>query len=256
MPSPAAADLGPCSTAAPTTRDVHLFVSDLDRAARWYRDKVGLTELTRWADQTFGGATLVSMQRGLAGVTLVSSPRELIGFRDPQMACFVLDGPPAPAAGTEPLFLADPDGTSVELPPAPARPSAAQHHIQEENGQQLKLIEPPKNLRGPGRASRNEDLAFCSKAGHADHQNDGPVAMDIGPRTTAPIGHVRPTPVIELIVSPGAESVQPAAAASGTQPSPALSDAKFRFGFLEFEDDVDAAQMTAGTATTVPAKRQ
>jgi hypothetical protein len=57
-------------------------------------------------------------------------------------------------------------------------------------------------------------------------------------------------------VSPGAESVQPAAAASGTQPSPALSDAKFRFGFLEFEDDVDAAQMTAGTATTVPAKRQ
>jgi hypothetical protein len=56
----------------------------------------------------------------------------------------------------------------------------------------------------------------------------------------APIGHARPTPVIELIVSPSAESAQPAAAASGTQPSPALSDAKFRFGFLEFEDDVDA----------------
>jgi hypothetical protein len=120
---PAAADLGPCITAAPTTRDVHLFVSDVDRAARWYRDNAGLTELARWADQTFGGATLVSMQRGLAGVTLVSSTRELTGFRDPQMVCFVLNGAPAPATGTGPLFLADPDGTSVELPPASAQTS-------------------------------------------------------------------------------------------------------------------------------------
>jgi hypothetical protein len=110
-------------TAAPTTRDVHLFVSDVDRAARWYRDNAGLTEQGRWVDQTFGGATLVSMQRGLVGVTLVSSPRELTGFRDPQMVCFVLDGAPALAAGTEPLFVAHPDGTSVELPPAPAQPS-------------------------------------------------------------------------------------------------------------------------------------
>jgi hypothetical protein len=121
---PAAADLGPCRTAAPTTRDVHLFVSDIDQAARWYRDNVGLTEQGRWADQMFRGATLVSMQRGLAGVTLVSSPRELTNrFRDPQAVCFVLDGAPAPATGNGPLFLADPDGTSVELPPAPAQPS-------------------------------------------------------------------------------------------------------------------------------------
>jgi catechol 2,3-dioxygenase-like lactoylglutathione lyase family enzyme len=121
-PPRAAADLGPCRTAAPTTRNVHLFVSDIDRATRWYRDNVGLTEQDRWADEKFGGGTLVSMQRGLAGVTLVSSPRELTGFRDPQGVCFVLDGAPAPATGTGPLFLADPDGTSVELPPLPPEP--------------------------------------------------------------------------------------------------------------------------------------
>jgi hypothetical protein len=98
-------------------------VSDLDRAARWYRDNAGLTEQRRWVDQTFGGATLVSMQRGQAGVTLVTSPQQLTGsFRDPQIVCLVLDGPPAPAMGTGPLFLTDPDGTSVELPPAPAQP--------------------------------------------------------------------------------------------------------------------------------------
>jgi hypothetical protein len=118
--APAMADLGPCITAAPTTRDVHLFVSDVDRAARWYRDNAGLTELHRWIDQTFNGATVVSMQRGLAGVTLVGSARDFTGgFRDPQMVCLVLGGPPAPATGTSPLFLVDPDGTSVELPSVP-----------------------------------------------------------------------------------------------------------------------------------------
>jgi hypothetical protein len=60
----------------------------VDRAARWYRDNAGLSERRRWVDQTFGSATLVSMQRGPGGVTL--------------------------------------DGTSVELPPAPAQ---ASHHI-------------------------------------------------------------------------------------------------------------------------------
>jgi hypothetical protein len=98
-------------------------VSDIDRAARWYRENVGLTEQGRWVDQTFSGATLVSMQNGQAGVTLVSSPREFTGrFHDPQMVCFVLHGAPAPAAGAAPLFLADPGGVSVELPPAPAQP--------------------------------------------------------------------------------------------------------------------------------------
>jgi hypothetical protein len=78
---PAAVDLGPCRTAAPTTRDVHLLVPDVDRAARSYRDEAGLTELSHWADPTFGGTIPVSMQRGLAGVTVVSSPRELTAFR-------------------------------------------------------------------------------------------------------------------------------------------------------------------------------
>jgi catechol 2,3-dioxygenase-like lactoylglutathione lyase family enzyme len=121
--APAAADLGPCRTAAPTTRDVHLFVSDVDRAVRWYHDNAGLAEQRRWIDETFGGATLVSMQSGPAGVTLVG-PREVTArFRDPQMVCLVFGAPPAPVAGTGPLFLADPDGTSVELPPAPAQPT-------------------------------------------------------------------------------------------------------------------------------------
>jgi hypothetical protein len=35
----------------------------------------------------------------------------------PQMVCLVLDGPPAPAAGSDARYLTDPDGTGVELPP-------------------------------------------------------------------------------------------------------------------------------------------
>jgi catechol 2,3-dioxygenase-like lactoylglutathione lyase family enzyme len=120
-PGPAAADLGPCKVAAPTTRDVHLFVSDVERAVRWYRDNASLAEVHRRVDPLFGGATLVTMQRGSAGVTLVGSPRNA-GGRFPQMVCFVLDGPPAPPAGTAPLFLADPDGTFVELPPVQTSP--------------------------------------------------------------------------------------------------------------------------------------
>jgi hypothetical protein len=50
--APAAAGLGPCRTAAATTRDVHLFVSDVDRAARWYRENAGLTDVRRGVDQT------------------------------------------------------------------------------------------------------------------------------------------------------------------------------------------------------------
>ena len=98
-------------------------MTDVDRAARWYRDNTGLVEVRRWADPTFGGATLVSMRRGLAGVTLVGQPRERGGaFRDPQVVCLVLESPPAPPAGSKPVFLADPDGTAVELPPVQAHP--------------------------------------------------------------------------------------------------------------------------------------
>ena len=40
--SRAMAELGPCTTAAPTTPEVVMFVSDLNRSMRWYREKVGL----------------------------------------------------------------------------------------------------------------------------------------------------------------------------------------------------------------------
>jgi filamentous hemagglutinin family protein len=35
------------------------------------------------------------------------------------VVCFVLEGPPAPPSGSPPLFLVDPDGTSIELPAFP-----------------------------------------------------------------------------------------------------------------------------------------
>jgi hypothetical protein len=58
---------------------------------------------------------------------------------------------------------------------------------------------------------------------------------------TAPIEHVRTTPIIDSIVPPGAEGAHPAAAPSRAQPPlPTLSGAKFRLGFLEFKDDADA----------------
>jgi hypothetical protein len=60
-------------------------------------------------------------------------------------------------------------------------------------------------------------------------------------RATAAIERARITPIIKVIVPSGAESTRATAAASDVQPSPpAFSDATFRFGFLEFEDDPDA----------------
>jgi len=117
-PEPATADMGPCRMSAPTTSEVFLFASDVDRSARWYRDNAGLVEERRWVDPSFGGATLIRMRRDEAGVTLISSPQPNNGFHDPQMVCLVVNGPPAPPAGSNPIYLVDPDGTSVELPPA------------------------------------------------------------------------------------------------------------------------------------------
>ena len=114
---PAAADMGPCNTAAPSTRTVHLFVSDVDRAARWYRDNAGLAEERRWVDPSFGGATLVQLGRDRAGLTLVAAPQQRGGFHDPQMLCLVLDEASAPPVWSGTRHLVDPDGTSVELPP-------------------------------------------------------------------------------------------------------------------------------------------
>lgn len=109
------ADLGPCRLAAPTSPGVMVVVSDVERAANWYRDHAGLTETARRTDPSLNNAVLIDMARGTAGVTLIESsfaPSASL----PQIVCLVLDGPPAPPIGSEPRYLTDPDGTSVELP--------------------------------------------------------------------------------------------------------------------------------------------
>src|SRR5262249_49432363 len=58
----------------------------------------------------------------------------------------------------------------------------------------------------------------------------------------ASIEHIRSAPIINVIVPPSSEGPRVADAPSPTPPSPpAFSEARFRFGFLEFEDDADAA---------------
>jgi hypothetical protein len=115
----AEAELGPCTIAAPTTPSVIVFVSDIERSVRWYRENAGFAEAPRSEfGESHGGAISV-MTRDRAGVTLVSSDGASRPSRDLQMACFVLDGPPAPLPGSPPLFLIDPDGTSIEIPALP-----------------------------------------------------------------------------------------------------------------------------------------
>jgi hypothetical protein len=53
----------------------------------------------------------------------------------------------------------------------------------------------------------------------------------------APIENARIIPTIKVIVPLSAESTRAASTPSG----PAFSDATFRFGFLEFEDDAHAS---------------
>lgn len=115
--APAEAELGPCTIAAPTTINVHLFVSDLENSARWYQDNVGLEAGHRILDAKSGVATL-KMGRPEAGVTLVQAP-SVSPHRSPelQMLCFVVESPPAPQPGSRPLYLTDPDGAAVELAP-------------------------------------------------------------------------------------------------------------------------------------------
>ena len=79
---------------------------------RWYRENVGLIEA---APRVRDSITLTA--RNGTGVTLAPLPGTAPSLRDPQAVCFVLDDPPAPSPGSKPVFLADPDGTSVELPP-------------------------------------------------------------------------------------------------------------------------------------------
>ena len=115
----AEAELGPCTTAAPTTPNVIVFVSDIERSVRWYRDNVGLAEASEPDIAERHDSQVTVMARNRAGVALVSSGRTSRFSRDVQMVCFVLDGPPAPPSGSPPLFIVDPDGTSIELPAFP-----------------------------------------------------------------------------------------------------------------------------------------
>jgi hypothetical protein len=58
----------------------------------------------------------------------------------------------------------------------------------------------------------------------------------------APIGHVHSAQIIKVIVPPSPESGRERAGPSSTYPSsPVLTGLRFRFGFLEFEDDPDAS---------------
>ena len=53
--------------------------------------------------------------------------------------------------------------------------------------------------------------------------------------------HARTASIIKVIGPVSAESARAAPGLSGARPSPAVfSDARFRFGFLEFQDDADA----------------
>jgi hypothetical protein len=110
------AELGPCTTVAPTTPNVIVFVSDIDRSVRWYRDNIGLAESSESDIAERHDSQATAMARNRAGVTLVSSGRTSRFSRDMQMVCFVFEGPPAPLPGSPSRFLIDPDGTSIELP--------------------------------------------------------------------------------------------------------------------------------------------
>jgi len=58
----------------------------------------------------------------------------------------------------------------------------------------------------------------------------------------APVAHVRSTPYVDMIVPASVESGLAEAVPSSAQPSlPAIPIPRFRFGFLEFEDDFDAS---------------
>jgi hypothetical protein len=114
----AEAELGPCTTAAPTTLKVVVFVSDLDRSMRWYRDTVGLEASSPSAILQLGSIE-IEMTKNRIGMTLVVSDGANHPSQTLQMVCFVLEGPPAPLPGSPPLFLVDPDGISVEVPALP-----------------------------------------------------------------------------------------------------------------------------------------
>ena len=84
----AEAELGPCTTAAPTTPNVIVFVSDIERSVRWYRDNVGLAEASKPEIVERHDSQVRVMTRNRAGVTLVSFGGASRFSRDVQMMCF------------------------------------------------------------------------------------------------------------------------------------------------------------------------
>jgi catechol 2,3-dioxygenase-like lactoylglutathione lyase family enzyme len=84
----AEAGLGPCTTAAPTTPNVIVFVSDIERSVRWYRDNVGLAEASEPDIAERHDSQVTVMARNRAGVALVSFGRTSRFSRDVQMVCF------------------------------------------------------------------------------------------------------------------------------------------------------------------------
>src|ERR1700733_1968026 len=103
------AQLGPCITAAPTTPNVIVFVSNIDKSVRWYRDHVDLT-VDSEADHLDGRydrrGTVV--RRNRAGLTLGVPVEPRRSSWELQLVFFVLEGPPDPPIGPPPLFLVDP----------------------------------------------------------------------------------------------------------------------------------------------------
>jgi hypothetical protein len=94
---------------------------DIDKSIRWYRSNIGLAVEENWNAAARSDSQVVVMGRNGIGVTLLASGRP-VKLPDPQRVCFVFEGQPAPSSGSPPLFLTDPDGTSVELPSFPASP--------------------------------------------------------------------------------------------------------------------------------------
>ncbi len=119
------ATLAPCHLVAPTTRGVLVFVSDAGRALHWYQENAGLAETGRRIDRSLNNALTVDIARGAAGLTLIESKGFTPSAQLPQMVCLVLDGPPAPPAGSHARYLKDPDGTNIEIPPLSSIPELA-----------------------------------------------------------------------------------------------------------------------------------
>jgi Glyoxalase/Bleomycin resistance protein/Dioxygenase superfamily len=105
----ALAVMGPCTTAAATTPYVIVFVTDIDRSMRWYRENVGL-EASNLHLLKSTASRAVTMSRSGAGLTLVGAPSTRPS-QDPQMVCFVFEGRRLPYSAQHQFFFS----TQMEL---------------------------------------------------------------------------------------------------------------------------------------------